>query len=79
MNSNEARLKIHGAITEVLVAMAVEDDATDEDVDALEEEMSELADVIMEDLGIEVVSVHEDKSITAVLRLFSDEEADEAP
>jgi transposase len=77
MNDNEARLKIHGAITEVLVAMAIEDNATDEEADALEEEMTELADVIMEDLGVEVLSVNEDKSITVVLRLFSDEEVNE--
>jgi hypothetical protein len=74
MNSNEARLKVHGAITEVLVAMAVEDEATDDDIESLTEEMGELADVIMEDLGLEVVSVNEDKSINAVLRLFIDEE-----
>lgn len=77
MNTNEARLRIHGAITEVLVAMAVDDDASDEEIESLEEEMSELADVIMEDLGVEVLSVNEDKSINTVLRLFTDEESDE--
>ena len=77
MNSNEARLRVHGAITEVLVAMAVDDDATDEEVESLEEEMTELADVIMEDIGLEVTSVNEDGSINAVLRLFTDEESDE--
>lgn len=77
MNANEARLRVHGAIVEVLVAMAVEDDATDEEVESLEEEMAELADVIMEDIGLEVTSVNEDKSINAVLRLFTDEESDE--
>lgn len=77
MNANEARLRVHGAIVEVLVAMAVEDDATDEEVESLEEEMSELADVIMEDIGLEVTSVNEDKSINAILRLFTDEESDE--
>lgn len=74
MNSNEARLKVHGAITEVLVAMAIEDESTEDEIESLTEEMSELADVIMEDLGLEVVSVNEDKSINAVLRLFIDEE-----
>jgi transposase len=77
MNANEARLKIHGAITEVLVAMAIEDDAPDTEVESLFEEMGELADVIMEDIGIEVVSVNEDKSISVVLRLFTDEDANE--
>jgi hypothetical protein len=74
MNANEARLKVHGAITEVLVAMAVDEEATDEELELLTEEMGELADVIMEDLGLEVTSVNDDKSINAVLRLFIDEE-----
>lgn len=77
MNANEARLKVHGAITEVLVAMAIDDDATDEEAEALEEEMTELADVIMEDIGLEVTSVNEDNSINAVLRLFTDEELED--
>ena len=77
MNANEARLKIHGAITEVLVAMAIEDDAPDTEVESLFEEMGELADVVMEDIGLEVVSVNEDKSISVVLRLFTDEDANE--
>jgi transposase len=74
MNANEARLRIHGTITEVLVTMAMDDNATDEEIEALEEEMGELADVIMEDLGVEVNSVNEDKSMNVTLRLFSDEE-----
>ena len=74
MNTNEARLRIHGTITEVLVSMAMDDNATDEDIEALEEEMGELADVIMEDLGVEVTAVNDDKSLNVVLRLFSDEE-----
>jgi transposase len=74
MNANEARLRIHGTITEVLVSMAMDDNATDEEIEALEEEMGELADVIMEDLGVEVTAVNEDKSMNVVLRLFSDEE-----
>ncbi len=74
MNANEARLKVHGAITEVLVAMAVEDEATEDEIESLVEEMAELSNVIMEDIGLEVVSVNDDKSINVVLRLFTDEE-----
>lgn len=73
MNTNEARLKIHGAVTEVLVAMAIEDNSTDEEVELLEEDMSELADVIIEDIGLEVVSVNDDGSITVTLRLYEGE------
>jgi hypothetical protein len=79
MNTNEARLRVHGAITEVLVAMAVDDNASDEEIELLEEELAELADVIMEDIGLEVSSVNEDGSINAVLRLFTDEDLDETP
>lgn len=57
--------------------MAIDDDASDEEIESLEEEMSELADVIMEDLGVEVNSVNDDKSINVTLRLFTDEESDE--
>ena len=73
MNINEARLKVHGTVTEVLVAMAIEDNATDEEVEMLEEEMSELADVILEDLGLDVVSVNDDGSLTVTLRFYEDE------
>jgi transposase len=59
--------------------MAMDDNATDEEIEALEEEMGELADVIMEDLGVEVTAVNEDKSMNVVLRLFSDEEDYETP
>ena len=77
MNTNEARMKIHGAITEVLTIMAAEDDTTEHDLVDLEDQMAELADVLMEDLGVEVQSVNEDGSINVVLRLFSDEIDDE--
>lgn len=73
MNANEARLKVHGAITEVLVAMAVSDDASDEEVEELAEQMGELADVIMEDIGLEVIAVNEDGTMNVSLHLFSDE------
>ena len=77
MNANEARLKVHGTITEVLVAMAIDDDATDEEAEALAETMGDLADVIMEDLGLEVISVDEDGSMTAKLSLYVDDLDDE--
>jgi hypothetical protein len=67
MNHHEARLAVHGAIVNVLVDMAAEDDS---DIDALEEEMGYLADVIMEELGLDIVSVDEDDTILANLVLY---------
>jgi len=72
MNANEARLKIHSAITEVLVSMAVEDDSTDEEVEAFGEEMSEVADLILEELGLDVVSVESDTKMTVTLDIYED-------
>lgn len=78
MNTNEARLKIHGAITEVLLAMLAEDDAGPDELDEMEDAMGQLADIIMEDLGLEVTSVNEDGTINTTLQLYSDlVEADE--
>ena len=74
MNVNEARLKIHGTITDVLVSMAVDDNSTDDEVEQFFDELGEVSDIIMEDLGLEVLGVEEDGSITVKLRLFVDEE-----
>ena len=67
MNIHEARLKVHGAIVDVLVEMAAEDDS---DIDALEEEMSYLADVLLEELGLDIISVDNENKMTATLVLY---------
>lgn len=71
----EAKIQIYETIIDVLVSLAVEDDATDEDIDQTAEEMSELADILMENLGLEVDSVEEDGSIKVTLRLYEGDEA----
>ena len=67
-------MRIHGTITDVLVAMAVEDDSGDEEVAQLADDLGDVADIILEDLGLEVLSVENDGSITVKLRLFVDED-----
>jgi hypothetical protein len=79
MNINEARMRIHGAITEVLVEMIAEDDATEEELEDLGDQMGELSDIILEDIGLDVVSVNEDGMITATLHLYTDLLNDETP
>ena len=74
----EAKIQIYETIIDVLVSLAIEDDATDEDIDQTAEEMSELADILMENLGLEVDSVEEDGSIKVTLRLYEDNEDDDA-
>lgn len=74
----EAKIQIYETIIDVLVSLAVDDDATDEDIDQTAEEMSELADILMENLGLEVNSVEEDGSIKVTLRLYEGDEDGES-
>lgn len=53
----EARLAIHEILTEILVSLAVDDETTDAEVEGFEEDMGEVADLMISALGIEVVSV----------------------
>lgn len=73
----EAKIDIYETIVDVLVSLAAEDEATDEDVAELSEEMAELADILLETLGLEVDSVEEDGSIKVTLRLYDGEEDEE--
>lgn len=74
----EAKIKIYESIVDVLVSIGVDDDMSDSDVDELAEEMSELADILLETLGLEVDSVEEDGSIKATLRLYEGEDGESA-
>lgn len=53
----EARLAIHDIITEILVALAVDDETTDEEVAGFEEDMGEVASVMLDAIGLKVLSV----------------------
>lgn len=74
----EAKIKIYESIVDVLVSIGVDDNMTDDDVEELAEEMAELADIILETLGLEVDSVGEDGSIKATLRLYEGEDGESA-
>lgn len=74
MDIYEARIKIHTAITETLVALGTDNKTTDEELQSLSDECAEIADIIMEDLGISVVSIGEDgKTIHATIELYEPE------
>lgn len=51
----EARTDLAVAITEVLIGVAAEDSMSDQDIDDLEIQMTSLADIILEDLGAQIV------------------------
>jgi hypothetical protein len=75
----EVRLRVQDLIMEILVALAVEDDTTDEEVSVLETDMTEVATLIVESLGLEILTVdNEDGTkFTASCEILESELTDE--
>jgi hypothetical protein len=74
MNISEARLKIHRQILDVLVSLALDDTTSDQEIAELEEDMSEVAELIMENIGLVVNSVDDDSIVMATLNVATIEE-----
>lgn len=53
----EARLKVRDLLMEILVSLAVDDDTTDDEVAVFEDDMGEVATLMLDSLGFDVVSV----------------------
>ena len=65
--NDETRLEIHEIITEILVTLAVDDETTDDEVAVYEEEMGNIASVILDSLNFSVTSVEVDGNGTTNL------------
>lgn len=82
-NLAEARLDIHDFVTQTLTALSfeIDDDTSDEDISELEELMSTITSVLLDALGLEVLSVDDadGQSYTVKLTLLEDgpDDADE--
>lgn len=78
---SEARLDIHDFVTQTLTALSfeIDDDTSDEDILELEELMSTITSVLLDALGLEVVSVDDEdgQSYTVKLTLLGDGPDDE--
>ena len=66
---NNARLAVLNHIVEFFMVFTPIDDANDEEVDALVEEASEQADLLMQSMGLEITESTADGKIRAVLIL----------
>jgi len=55
--TNEAQLAVHEIIQEILVSLAVDDDTTDAEIGGFEDDMGDVATLIVEALGLKVLSV----------------------
>ena len=53
----DVRLKVRDLLMEILVSLAVDDDTTDDEVAVFEEDMGEVANLMLDSLGFDVVSV----------------------
>lgn len=75
----EARLRVQDLIMEILVSLAVDDDTTDEEVAVFEADMADVATLIMDSLGLEIISVDNDSGtkFTASCEILESELADE--
>lgn len=74
MNISEARLKIHRQILDVLVSLALDDTTSDQEIADLEEDMAEVAELIMENIGLEIQSVDDESIVKATLNVATPEE-----
>ncbi len=74
MNISEARLKIHRQILDVLVSLALDDTTSDQEVADLEEDMAEVAELIMENIGLEIQSVDDESIVKATLNVATPED-----
>ena len=79
---HEARLDIHQFVTETLTALSfdLDDEMSDTDIKELEELMSTISSVLLDALGLEVLSVDEvdgDPSYTVRITPLADGPADD--
>jgi hypothetical protein len=75
--NEETRLEIHEIITEILVTLAVDDETTDEEVAVFEEEMGNIASLVLDSLNFSVTSVEvDDNGTTNLVASLSYEDGD---
>lgn len=54
---NEAQLAVHEVIQEILVSLAIDDDTPESDIAVFEDDMGDVATLIVDALGLKVLSV----------------------
>ena len=68
-NVADVQLRVLKAIRESLLDITYEESMTDEEVSGLVQQMSNIAEYVMETLGIEIQRENEDGSVSALLHL----------
>lgn len=76
----ETRLKVRDLLMEILVSLAVDDETTDDEIATFEDDMGGVADLMLDSLGFQVVSVdnEEGTKFTAKLEIIDGDPLEEA-
>jgi hypothetical protein len=76
----ETRLKVRDLLMEILVSLAVDDETTDDEIATFEDDMGGVADLMLDSLGFQVVSVdnEEGTKFTAKLEMIQGDPLEEA-
>lgn len=69
MDSYEARLNIIDRISEILLDLAGDDEVSQQELEEMRDAMRDAAEVLLEGIGFEVVSVDAKDVITATIDL----------
>ena len=69
---DEARLKVHDLLVDILVSLAVDDETTDEEITTFEEDMGGVANLMLDSLGFKVISVDNEEGtrFTAAIKII---------
>lgn len=75
----ESLLKVRDLLMEILVSLAVDDETTDEEIANFEDDMGEVADLMIDSLGMKIVSVdnEEGTQFTAQFELIEGDPLEE--
>lgn len=76
----EVRLSVRDLLMEILVSLAVDDETTDEEIATFEDDMGEVADLMLDSLGFQVVSVDDEEGtkFTAKMEMIQGDPLEEA-
>jgi len=76
----ETRLKVRDLLMEIIVSLAVDDETTDDEIATFEDDMGGVADLMLDSLGFQVVSVdnEEGTKFTAKLEIIDGDPLEEA-
>ena len=77
---DEVRLSVRDLLMEILVSLAVDDETSDEDVATFEDDMSGVADLMLDSLGLKVTSVDNEEGtrFSATFELIEGDPLEEA-